>query len=88
VRARAGPCVRAPGHARLITLRAPQDVDEEAGANDADAEAEEAGYAGGALGGATGPLPGTVETRHRKNEEYMARRARLQSQYPNLAYQQ
>ena len=65
-----------------------EDVDEEAGANDADAEAEEAGYAGGALGGATGPLPGTVETRHRKNEEYMARRARLQSQYPNLAYQQ
>lgn len=38
---------------------------------------------GGSMGGA-GPLPGTVETRRRKNEEYEARRKQLAEKFPQL----
>ena len=64
---------------------ADDNVDEEAGGNDEDEGGEGAGFDGGQS--ASGPLPGTVETRHRKNEEYMSRRARLQNKYPNLQMQ-
>jgi len=44
-----------------------------------DSDGEDAGVAG------RGPVPGRVENRARRREEYAARRAKLQSSYPNIA---
>lgn len=75
-------------HGCVLTRRVPHDaeqnLDEEAGVNGDEGDEIDADGAGGLN---RGPLPGTVETRHRKNEEYMARRQRLQNKYPNLHYQ-
>lgn len=61
-------------------------VDEEAGGNMDDDDQDGSVRNIGGMGGRRGPVPGTVETRHRKNEEYLARRQRLQNRYPNLNY--